>query len=319
MKKRKISITTGFVLAFLLTVIACAQAPATQPPDLPTPQLIKPTNTHLPPTSAPTIPTPTTEPETWDLLIISDSTNWNVGQYYAKFIEDDLNIKVNLHNCWVSGLGVDTILENLQNNTFSFTNYEERKDCHRPWPELVREAEVMLLFGNPAGSRPADGAWDVPESYDPACFFGLFENTAAMADMAVFKERMLQSCDPATYLTYQNTLNAILDEIVKIREGKPLILRMTDYYIPVHAPYRAAGLDDTCTFCMGNFSTAIQQVAKDRGVPQFSTMDVLNGPDHMLDPRESGYIDEDGGHLSEIGCEFVAEKLSQLGYAEWKP
>lgn len=94
---------------------------------------------------------------------------------------------------------------------------------------------------------------------------------------------------------------------------------MTDFYIPVHSLFKAAGFDATCTACMGNLSAAIQQVAKERGVPQFSTMETLNGEDHMLDPRKSGYIGEDGGHLSEKGCEFVAKELAQLGYATWQP
>ncbi|PWB54423.1 MAG: hypothetical protein C3F13_06615 [Anaerolineales bacterium] len=48
-------------------------------------------------------------------------------------------------------------------------------------------------------------------------------------------------------------------------------------------------------------------------------MDALKGPDHMLDPRESGDIGDDSGHLSEKGCEFVAKMLQQSGCVEWKP
>jgi len=50
----------------------------------------------------------------WDFLIISDSTNWGVGQYYAKLIETDMNVKVNLHDCWASGLSIRSVLNTLQ-------------------------------------------------------------------------------------------------------------------------------------------------------------------------------------------------------------
>ncbi|PWB54422.1 MAG: hypothetical protein C3F13_06610 [Anaerolineales bacterium] len=66
---------------------------------------------------------------------------------------------------------------------------------------MVGDAEVMLLFGNPAGFRPTDVAWDVPENYATACFFGVFENSTAMDDLAGNKERMLYGCEPVTYIT----------------------------------------------------------------------------------------------------------------------
>jgi hypothetical protein len=50
----------------------------------------------------------------WDLLIISDSMNWGVGQSYAELIEADMYVKVNLHDCWVGGLSIGTVLNALQ-------------------------------------------------------------------------------------------------------------------------------------------------------------------------------------------------------------
>jgi len=50
----------------------------------------------------------------WDLLIISDSSNYGVGKYYAKLIEADMNVKVNLHDCLVGGMSIGSALQTLQ-------------------------------------------------------------------------------------------------------------------------------------------------------------------------------------------------------------
>lgn len=316
-----------WLFAFVLLIISCGPTPETLPAAPTTPPTAQALNTTItgvqhtttsqPPVIAPTIPVSTLARKTWDLLIISDSTNGKVGPYYARLIEADQNVKVNLHNCWVSGLQASEILKNLQDNTYSEPEVEEEKTCYQPWANLVLEAEVIVLFGNPGGSLPPDGAWNVPESFAPACFVGVFEEKTS--DIAAYKQKMLQSCAPETFATYKAHLNAILDEIANIRNGKPVILRMTDYYIPVHTQYKMAGVDDSCTTCMWNFSSTIRQVEKERGVPDFSTMDALNGPDHLQDPNQNGYIGEDGGHLSDAGAQFVAKLLQQSGYKAWQP
>ena len=84
----------------------------------------------------------------WDLLIISDSSNWGVGQYYAKFIEADMNVKVNLHDCWVGGLSIGRTLNTLQSGG-SIRPSMGDQSCLRPWTDLIKETEVMVLVGGP--------------------------------------------------------------------------------------------------------------------------------------------------------------------------
>jgi hypothetical protein len=246
----------------------------------------------------------------WDLLIISDSTNWGVGQYYAKLIESDMNVKVNLHDCWVGGLSIGRTLNTLQSGG-SIQSYVADQSCLRPWADLVNEAEVMVLFGNPIDSYPPDGSWNIPE--DPmSCVMGGYEGWYLYPGFETYKDNMLKACAPETFATYKAHLGAFLDEIDKIREGRPLILRMTDAYIPVHSNWLNNGVDEVCTTCFGYVSEAIRQVADEHGVPVARTLVALNGKDHMSEIPEEYLMD--GIHPSDTGAQFIATLLQKTGY-----
>jgi hypothetical protein len=246
----------------------------------------------------------------WDLLIISDSMNWGVGQYYAKLIEADMNVKVNLHDCWVGTLSIGRTLNALQSGG-SIQSYVADQSCLRPWADLVNEAEVMVLFGNPIDSYPPDGSWNIPE--DPnSCVMGGYEGWYLYPGFETYKDNMLKSCAPETWATYKAHLGAVLDEIDKIREGRPLILRMTDAYIPVHSNWLLNEVDEVCTKCLGSLSKAIRQVADEHGVPVADTMVGLNGKDYRSEiPAE--YL-MDGIHPSDAGAQFIATLLQKTGY-----
>jgi hypothetical protein len=264
-----------------------------------------PTNTQVPPSATPTIQ-PFPDLKEWDLLIISDSSNWGVGRYYAKLIEADMGVKVNLHDCWVGGLSIGLALKYLQRGA-------TLRPCLTSWPELVKEAEVMVLFGNPLDSHPSDGSWDIPENFN-SCISGGYEGKNLLPGFETYQDQMLKSCAPETWAKYKADIGAVLDEIDKIREGRPLILRMTTSYINLHSRWTKYGVNEGCTTCIGYLSEAIRQVAEEYGVPVADTTVGFNGKDYLADPKEAGYIGGDGVHLSEAGAQFVATLLQQTGY-----
>ncbi len=293
---------TMVLVAVLFLLPACTQA-------LPPPTSI-PAVTSIPLTPTPNLPFPgLTE---WDLLVISDSSNAGTGAPYARLIETDQGVKVSLHNCWLGGLPVYEILERLQGMVISISGSDDPY-CRRPWPELVAEAEVMILAGNPIRSPPPDGAWQAPEAN--SCVGGGYEGLGNdPAALAAYRAALPGTCAPETWITYKSHLRSILDEIDKIRQRKPLILRMTDVFIPVHASWKKEGVDDVCTTCLENYAAAIREVAEEYGVTVVSTLDGLNGPDHLYDPTEKGYIGPDGMHLSDAGDQAVARLLMGSGY-----
>jgi hypothetical protein len=236
----------------------------------------------------------------WDLLIISDSTNWGVGQYYAKLIEADMNVKVNLHDCWVGGLPILETLQTLQSGGSLYPDLGDQS-CQKPWSDLVKEAEVIVLFGNPVGSDFPEGA--------KTCITGEYEGKNRLPGFDIYKDTLLTSCAPEKWATYKTNLGLVIDEIDKIREGRPLILRMTDFFIPVHAMLQANGVDEVCTACVGAFSEAIRQVAEEHGVPVADTLLGFNREEYMSDPVDAGYIRPDGIHPSDAGAQFIATLL----------
>jgi lysophospholipase L1-like esterase len=240
----------------------------------------------------------------WDLLIISDSSNWGVGQYYAKLIEADMNVKVNLHDCWVGSLSSLATLQTLQSGGTIYVSRDA--SCQRPWTGLVNEAEVMVLFGNSMGS-------DSPIGVD-TCVAGGYSGQNQLPEFEKYKATLVASCTPENWTTYKTNLGMVIDEIIKIHEGRPLILRMTDMYIPVHSDFKANGVDEVCTSCLKNFSDAIRQVAAEHGVAVADTMVGFNGSDYMSDPVEAGYIGSDGIHISDKGAQYIASLLQQTGY-----
>ena len=86
-----------------------------------TPTLLPLTPTSVQPTltSSPPIPTlaltHTPILETWDLVVMSDSSLIGVGQVYASYIEEDLSVEVELHDLWRGGFRAVDLLYRLQN------------------------------------------------------------------------------------------------------------------------------------------------------------------------------------------------------------
>lgn len=255
---------------------------------------------------------PFPELKEWDLLIISDSANWGVGQYYADLIEEEIGVTVNLSDCWVGSLTARKTLTVIREGRgLSFLGGEV---CMTPWRDLIKEAEVMVLQSGPQESHPANGAWDTPINMD-TCVEGGYEDWGTdPATIAANKAQIQANCAPETWSAYIADLEAILDEIETIREGRPLILRMTDHYVPDHPKWKKYGVDDVCTACFDNFVAAIHQAAESHGVTVIKTIDAFNGKDHKQDPGEKGYIGGDGFHLSDKGRQLVAKLLIESGF-----
>lgn len=221
------------------------------------------------------IPTATETMKELDLVILSDSSLLGVGKYYAAYIEEDLNATVNLHDEWQGSLSAKTLLKQLQK--------EERLR------RILRDSEVVVYFGNPVGS--ATGDWS-----------------------CVPRANYVKDCSPETFSEYQATLEAIVEEILALRDGAPTIIRATDFYVPVLTQWREAGLEVECTRCIENMVAAVHEAAAAQNIPVARVYDALNGPNHDVDPRDMGYIGADGIHTSDLGQQVIASLLRELGY-----
>jgi len=284
----------SLVPLFAVVLIACMIAGCTPATAVP-PTAVPPTEAP-PPTPTPAPPTPTPVPfealTEWDLVVLGDSSVSGLGEAYAKLIEEDLGVKVTLHD-YPMAMSMGVILRALRGD--SGGSFQRQK-----WPQLVgQDAEVVVLWGNP---------WDsVGEEAGAAvgtCVMALLQTASAPP----------VGCTAEAFAPYKADIGAIYDEIAKLRQGRPIIILGTDIYNPLVSTWREQGIDEACNACWEAMSTAARQAAEEHGVPFVSRYDALNGPNHDEDPRAKGFIDEDGEHPSEAGSQFTAELLLAAGF-----
>ncbi len=249
---------------------------------------------------------------TWDLLVISDPTNYLVAKYYAELIKADQHVEVTVHDCQIDDMSFRTALDLLREDAPA----QQGASCEGKWADLVREAEVIVVHGNPRDSKPADGSWASPESMFLCVDGGFIDKSADPSALAAQQASITRSCAPETFATYKADLGSLFDKIFSLRDGRPVIMRATDMYIPgiAFSDWSRLGLMEVCAACQDNYGAAIHQAAAEHGVPVASSRDALNGTDHRANPTDLGYIGAYGLLPSDKGAQRVAEALRETGY-----
>lgn len=223
---------------------------------------------------------------TWDLLYIQDSSGFNVADLYAERARQDLGVEINIHDQALGSLSAVTILANMQG-------------ASPTWPDLVRAAEIIVLFGNPNGS-------------------------GSTADLEICISTSTEAREPPTHYSvedwqpYRNVLDEIYAEIWKLRD-EPVVLRAVDFYNPVISDWREAGIEPERTAALEAMNRAIREAAEANGATVVSAYDLFNGVSHQEDPREKGYISSDGIHTTVEGATAIADELAAAGYEPTSP
>jgi len=226
----------------------------------------------------------------WDLVFISDSSGWGVANAYAQFIEEDTGIPVVVHDLAIGGLSAGRVLIALRG--------ESRHARLSELPELLREAEVVVLEANPMDSISEDhpGDWNCVD------FGWLYVN----------------ACGSETFDAYRADLETIYDAIFALRGNKPVIVRARDLYnFPTR--WEEEGVGEACATCWANFLQAIYEVAAEYNVPVARVFDTYNGPNHDEDPEAKGLTLRHDVHPSPEGVTAQAQILRELGYEPTTP
>jgi hypothetical protein len=222
----------------------------------------------------------------WDLVVIGDSSMWELGMAFASQIEEDNSVKVVLDDFALPSLSAGEVLEVLETGKSVRARLEDL-------PAALRKAEVVVMFVNPVNSiDPA-----MPLNMD-GCFF----------------YQQPEACDMENFAKYITDLESIWGKVLELRDGQATILRATDLYNPLVSRWQEFGFFEPCDICWQNLSAANRQAADSLGIPFLSRYDAYNGVDHSEDPRQKGYIREDGEHPTQLGAEFTAGLLSSMGY-----
>jgi len=117
-------------------------------------------------------PSPSPSAEAWDLLWVSPSTgSGGVPEAYARRIETDLGVGVRVHDAWTMNLSARTVLNTLRGANDGILLSSGSGEVNLP--ELVRDAEVIVMQGSPTDSPTVGHPWDYhcPEYVgpNPAC------------------------------------------------------------------------------------------------------------------------------------------------------
>jgi len=221
--------------------------------------------------------------EVWDLLYFQDSLGFGVADRYAEQIRAAVGTEVTVHDKAIGSLQAVNVLNGL------------RSDDTSDWSDLVREAEVIVFFGNPDGSGTTS---DIE-----TCISG---STAK-------REPPVHNTE-ADWMPYETVLDDVYREIWRIRDGEPVVLRAVEFINPAISAWREAGIEEECTEALEAMNRAIGNAAARGGATLVSTYDVFNGIDHDEDPRTKGWIGPDGIHLSDEGEQAVADALAASGF-----
>jgi hypothetical protein len=221
----------------------------------------------------------------WDIVIFGDSSAWGFGVYYAAYIEEDLGVKVTVHERAVGEQTAFGLLGKLRDD-------EELR-------ELVSEAEVVTFIGNPKESKSETNPWDY--------------RCAEAAGYHVI------NCSLVTFEKYIADIEAIIEEILSLRDGSPTIIRAMDCYSPNVRWHKEYGVYEECKQCIENTNIAIHQAATAHNIPVARVYDAFNGPNHDEDPIDKGYLCPDGIHTSEEGKKIIAKLFHELGYEPVNP
>jgi hypothetical protein len=234
----------------------------------------------------------------YDLVWISDSSGWGAAAFYARQIRKGMNVPVRLHDEWKLDLAAATILERLRTPSDS-------------WVRLVRDAEVIVVYGNPLGL----GIKNVESG---ACHTG----TCIRPVESTLRQ----------WRRYIATLKTIFQQIFAIRNGEPVILRTANWYVPVIAhpanpvpPFPSGKsleqcrIIDACTRFQESNAEAIATAAAAYKVPVADIYRAFNGPSHREDPVAKGYLQPDNIHPNDRGRALIAKTVAALGYKPVTP
>jgi lysophospholipase L1-like esterase len=233
-----------------------------------------------------------------NVVWISDSSgSGGVPEAYGRRIEADLGVTVQVQSAWTGGLSIKRILDVLQGAEDGVIQTVGSGKVNLS--DLVRDADVIVVSGNPLrsdtpGHPQGQGC---PEYFDPNP-----------------PDDPVTESGPETWQQYEANIVAVIDEIFKFREGRPVILRTHDWYLPWGPLATWTSLDrvDACVAAWHEFSAAIHRAAAQRNVPVAGYYAAFSGPNGDQ-PLPSAWTSDDV-HPSAAGAEALAGVMADLGY-----
>jgi lysophospholipase L1-like esterase len=216
----------------------------------------------------------------WQMVWFSDSGAWGIAADWAKAIEQAHGVKVEVFDyIGYGGLGsVSKVLARV-------------RDDDRLRKQLAG-AEVVMLYAS---------ADDLPLDFQKAC-------------LSMTSTRRPRPFTDQTVAPFRERLTQLFDEVVRLRSGRPTLMRSLDLYVPVVADWHKAGVYRPCSRALQGVAAVQREVAAAHDVPLVSMYAAFNGPRGDQDPVQKGYVAPDGIHTTAAGKAVILAAIEATGY-----
>jgi lysophospholipase L1-like esterase len=223
--------------------------------------------------------------EQWDYVALGDSYPYGYGaersyvDYYADYIETDLGISVEIHNFARTGLTTSELLNQVRNDA-------DLRDA-------IRSAEVITIWiGWNDFSEP------LLRYYSGTC--GGEQNLDCFIEASA---------------TFNENLDAILDEILMLTNPQDTLVRIADAGIPplfMDAWKHQGRFETLQEWCFEIWRDHLVEAAGRRNITVVYTYKILNGPGG--DEKMNGIYQSDGIHFNDKGQRLIADLHREVGY-----
>jgi len=122
-------------------------------------------------------------------------------------------------------------------------------------------------------------------------------------------------CVHAAVSSFMSNWDAIVQQILTLRDKNSTIIRTMDIYNPFVARLMIQGTFNTLEPFLDQVNQHIAASAKANGIPMAQVHLAFNGPNGDEDPIAKGLITVDGIHPNDNGHKVIADAFRAIGYA----
>jgi hypothetical protein len=242
--------------------------------------------------------------EPWDLLVLSAMLYQFdppvTAEWYRRRAEEMLGVEVRMPDTRSTGREAYYMLGHIRGERYPSV------------AEMVRESEIIVLYTAP--ERSDEGRATAIDDLYENCEVEASHMTPEPPDLELVHSE-------AFWAPYRVLLEEIYEEIWRLREGTPTVLIAVDRHDFDIFKQRRAGIEEECRVAFEAWADLVREVGEAHGATFVSTYDLLNGPDHDIDPLEAGYVGPTDeyplawyGQPNEVGASMIVDALAAVGF-----
>jgi lysophospholipase L1-like esterase len=221
----------------------------------------------------------------WDYVALGDSypagfrVEKSYVDYFAEYIEQDLEVMVEVQNFSRNGQKATTLLDTLRNN-------QELRDA-------ITEAEVITIYTG------LNDIWLLQDDYSDG-------NCGGDDNLDCIREGIPK---------LNSVIDSILDEILSLTNPQDTLIRIADTNIPHGNSWKYKGWFDILKGPLfDDWREHLIEAAEARDIVVVYTHYALNGQNGDQPMDRSLTLENDQTHLNEEGHKLIAELHREAGY-----